>query len=173
MTSRFAAQLNTQIGEELAAHQQYIAVAAHYDALTMPQAAGFFFRQAREERDHAMMMIRYLLDTDEAVQIPAVDAPRCDFDGVVDPVELALAQERRVTEQIYALTKIAREDDDFAAEQFMQWFIKEQVEEVATMDDLLAVVRRSEDDVNDIEAYVERELGAGETDPTAPPVADA
>ena len=171
--SRFADQLNAQIGEELLAHAQYIAVAAHYDALTMPRMAGFFFRQAREERDHAMMMLRYLLDTDAEIEIPAVAAPQSHFDGIVAPVELALAQERKVTEQIHALTRIARDENDFAAEQFMQWFIKEQVEEVATMQDLLAVVGRSQDDLNDIETYVERELGGGDADPTAPPVADA
>ncbi|GAB3114751.1 ferritin [Janibacter alkaliphilus] len=173
MTSRFIAQLNTQIGEEFAAHQQYVAVAAHYDALTMPQMAGLFFRQAKEERGHAMMMIRYLLDVDAPVEIPAVEAPTSVFDGVVPPVELALAQERRVTEQIHTLTQIAREEGDFAAEQFMQWFIKEQVEEVATMQDLLAVVQRSGDDLNDIENYVERELSGSDDDPTAPPMADA
>lgn len=172
-TSRFADQLNAQIGEELFAHAQYIAVAAHYDALTMPQMAGFFFRQAREERDHAMMMLRYLLDTDAEIALPAVQAPRCSFEGVVAPVELALEQERRVTEQIYALTRTAREESDFAAEQFMQWFIKEQVEEIATMQDLLAVVSRSKDDLNDIEVYVEREHAGGAADPTAPAVADA
>ena len=171
--SRFADQLNAQIGEELLAHAQYIAVAAHYDALTMPRMAGFFFRQAREERDHAMMMLRYLLDTDAEIEIPAVAAPQSHFDGIVAPVELALAQERKVTEQIHALTRIARDENDFAAEQFMQWFIKEQVEEVATMQDLLTVVGRSEDDINDVETYVERELGGGEADATAPPVADA
>lgn len=172
-TSRFAAQLNVQIGEELAAHQQYVAIAVHYDALTMPQMAGFFYRQAREERDHAMMMMRYLIDTDQPVQIPAVSAPVNGFEGVVAPVERALAQEREVTTQIHGLTRTARQEDDFAAEQFMQWFIKEQVEEVAVMDDLLAVVARSQDDVNDIEAYVERELQAGGEDPMAPRVADA
>ena len=172
-SSRFADQLNAQIGEELFAHSQYVAVAAHYDALTMPQAAGFFFRQAREERDHAMMMLRYLLDTGADIEIPAVEAPRSQFEGVVAPVELALEQERRVTEQVYALTRTAREDNDFAAEQFMQWFIKEQVEEVATMQDLLAVVGRSQDDLNDIETYVERDLGTGGADATAPPQAGA
>ena len=75
-SSRFADQLNAQIGEELFAHSQYVAVAAHYDALTMPQTAGFFFGQAREERDHAMMMLRYLLDTGADIEIPAVEAPR-------------------------------------------------------------------------------------------------
>jgi bacterioferritin B len=171
--SRFVEQLNTQIGNELAAHNQYLACAIHYDALTMPQMAAFFYAQALEERAHAMMMVQYLLDTDAPVEIPAVVAPVNAFPDVVAPVELALEQERRVTEQINALLRIARDENDFASEQFMQWFIKEQVEEVATMSDLLTVVNRNVDDVEDIEEYVAREQGGEGTDPTAPREAGA
>jgi ferritin len=172
-SSRFVDQLNEQIGNEFAAHQQYVACAIHYDALTMPQMAAFFYGQALEERDHAMMMVKFLLDTGAEVQIPGVGAPETKFADVVAPVELALAQEKRVSEQVFALTKTAREEDDFAAEQFMQWFIKEQVEEVATMNDLLAVVTRAKDDVEGIEEYVRREQNGAGTDPTAPPIAGA
>jgi ferritin len=171
--ARFVDQLNVQIGNELAAHNQYLACAVHYDALTMPRMAAFFYQQALEERGHAMMMVQYLLDTDEDAVIPAVEAPRSTFADVVEPVQLALDQERRVTEQINGLLRIAREEFDFASEQFMQWFIKEQVEEVATMSDLLAVVTRNRDDIEDIEEYVARELGAEESDPTAPREAGA
>ena len=171
--SRFVERLNEQIGHELAAHQQYLACAIHYDALTMPQMAAFFYAQALEERDHAMMMVKFLLDTGAEVQIPGVGAPETKFADVVAPVELALAQEKRVSEQIFALTRTAREEGDFAAEQFMQWFIKEQVEEVATMTDLLAVVTRNQDDLEDIEEYVARESGGESADPTAPRIAGA
>ena len=171
--ARFVEQLNAQIGNELAAHNQYVAIAVHYDALTMPQMAALFYGQALEERDHAMMMVQYLLDTDVDVVIPGVDAPVPTFDGVVAPVELALAQEKRVTEQINALLRTARDESDFASEQFMQWFIKEQVEEVATMSDLLAVVTRNRTDIEDIEEYVAREHGGEGDDPMAPRQAGA
>ena len=75
--------------------------------------------------------------------IPGVAAPQTGFADVVAPVALALAQEKRVTEQINALAGVAREESDYTSEQFMQWFIKEQIEEVATMSDLLRVVERS------------------------------
>ena len=168
---RFVEQLNAQIGNELAAHNQYLACAVYYDALTMPRMAAFFYGQALEERDHATMMIQYLLDTDSAVTIPGVDAPVPTFDSVVAPVELALAQEKRVTQEINGLLRTAREESDFASEQFMQWFIKEQVEEVATMSDLVAVVRRSRDNIEAIEDYVQREQGRESADPTAPAIA--
>ena len=170
---RFAEQLNAQIGNELAAHNQYLAVAVHYDALTMPQMAAFFYAQALEERNHAMMMVQYLLDTDSDVVVPGVEAPTTSFGDVVVPVQLALAQEKRVTEQINALVRTARDESDFASEQFMQWFIKEQVEEVATMSDLLAVVHRNADDIDDIEDYVAREQGGEGVDATAPRIAGA
>jgi ferritin len=170
---RFVEQLNTQIGNELAAHNQYLACAVHYDALTMPQMAALFYGQALEERDHAMMMVQYLLDTDADVTIPAVPAATGGFEGVVAPVELALEQEKRVTEQINELVKIAREEGDYASEQFMQWFIKEQVEEVATMSDLLTIVQRNEGHINDIEQYVAREQGGDAKDATAPRIAGA
>jgi len=169
---RFVDQLNAQIGHEFAAHHQYLAVAVHYDALTMPRMAAFFYAQALEERSHAMMMVRYLLDADAEVRIPALPAPINDFSDVVAPVALALDQEKRVTEQINELTRIAREQFDFASDQFMQWFIKEQVEEVSKMSDLLAVAKRSAHDVEQIEDYVQREAAAGEgADPTAPLIA--
>jgi len=170
----FVAQLNEQIGHEYAAHQQYVAIAVHYDAETLPQLASFFYRQALEERDHAMMMVQYLIDADEHVIVPGVAAPQVDFKDIVEPVSLALQQERRVTEQINALAATARNEGDYTSEQFVQWFIKEQVEEVATMSDLLRVVERSRDDVMEVENYMAREQPGGEgSDPTAPKPAGA
>lgn len=167
---RFVDQLNGQIGHEFGAHQQYVACAAYYDALTMPQMARFFYAQALEERDHAMMMVQYLIDSDAPVVIPGVEAPVVVFEDLVAPVALALAQEKRVTAQINELTRIAREESDFASDQFMQWFIREQVEEVATMHDLLAVVKRSSD-IEAIEDYIQREQSSQTADPTAPSIA--
>ena len=170
---RFVEQLNAQIGNELAAHNQYLACAVYYDSLTMPRMAAFFYGQALEERDHATMMIQYLLDTDSDVVIPGVEAPRNSFGDLVAPVALALDQEKRVTDQINGLLRTAREESDFASEQFMQWFIKEQVEEIATMSDLLAVVSRNLDDLEDIEEYVAREQNGDDSDPAAPRKAGA
>ena len=105
--------------------------------------------------------------------IPGVAAPQTAFADIVAPVALALEQEKRVTTQINQLTRIAREEYDFASDQFMQWFIKEQVEEVATMSDLLTVVKRARNDVEAIEDYVQRETAGEDVDPTAPTIAGA
>lgn len=172
-SEKFAALLNEQVAHEFAAHQQYVAIACYYDALTMPRMAALFFAQALEERDHAMMMVRYLLDTGAPVEIPGASDPVNAFADVVAPVRLALEQEQRVTEQINELTRVARDTFDFASDQFMQWFVKEQVEEVAKMSDLLAVVSRSSGDLEAIEHWVAREEKPEGADPTAPPVAGA
>jgi ferritin len=170
----FVSRLNEQIANEFAAHQQYVACAVYYDAETLPQLARFFYRQAMEERDHAMMMVQYLIDADAEVTIPGVAAPQTAFADIVEPVALALEQEKRVSEQINGLTATAREAGDFTSEQFTQWFIKEQVEEVATMSDLLRVVQRSMHDPMEVENYMAREHADGEgADPTAPHPAGA
>jgi ferritin len=172
--TRFIERLNEQIAYEFAASQQYIANAVYYDAEALPRLAAFFYAQALEERNHAMMMIQYLLDADAEVAVPGVEAPETSFADVVAPVALALEQERRVSDQIAGLAAIAREAGDFQSEQFTQWFLKEQVEEVASMSALLKVVQRSAESPMTIEDYLAREHlggGGGDADPTAPTAA--
>ncbi len=142
---RFEDAVNTQIGREFGASQQYVAIAVHYDAETLPALAAHFYRQALEERNHAMMLVQYLLDSDEPVIVPGTEAPRTEFNDAVGPVALALEQERRVTDQIVELVKLAREEGNFVGEQFLQWFLEEQREEMSSMSSLLDIVRRAGD----------------------------
>jgi ferritin len=141
--SRFTDTLNAQVANEFGASQQYVAIAVWYDAETLPQLASFFYRQAVEERNHAMMLVQYLLDAGEEVVIPGVAAPLTTFAGPVEPVALALAQERRVTEQISALVEIAREEGNWIGEQYLQWFLKEQLEEMSSMSALQKTIERA------------------------------
>ena len=168
----FADALNKQIANEFAAHQQYIGAAVYYESETLPRLAAFFYRQALEEREHAMMMIQYLLDVDEGVHIPDIKSQETKYQDGVSPVKMALDQEKRVTEEINALFKLAREGGDFPAEQFLQWFVKEQVEEVASMTDLLNVVERAKQTPLLVEEFLSREkIGDQGADPTTPPAA--
>ena len=141
--ARFPSELNAQIGREFGASQQYVAIAVYYDGETLPRLAAHFYRQALEERNHAMMIVQYLLDAGEPVTIPGVEAPQTEFSDPVAPVRLALEQERRVTEQIVELAGLARSEQDLVGEQFLHWFLQEQREEVASMSSLLAVVERA------------------------------
>jgi ferritin len=168
--SRFIDALTDQIANEFAASQQYVAIAVWYDGETLPELAGFFYRQAVEERNHAMMLVQYLLDAGEAVAIPGVAAPRTMFADAADPVALALAQERRVTDQISALARFAREDGDLVAEQYMQWFLKEQLEEMSSMAALLRTVERaSASNILLVEAYLARTMGGAASPETDAP----
>jgi ferritin len=169
-SERFAKALNEQIAYEFAASQQYVAVAVYYDSESLPQLAAHFYRQAVEERNHGMMMIQYLLDRDQAVTIPAVAQPKSDFADAAEPVRLALEQEQRVSEQCAELTKLAREEGDYLSEQFMQWFLKEQVEEVASMNDLLRTIEHAGPHLLLVEDQLARSTPEAD-DPTAPKAA--
>jgi ferritin len=171
--SRFAEALNEQVASEFAASQQYVAVAVHYDAGTLPQLASHFYRQAVEERNHAMMIVQYLLDAGAEVVTPPVAAPRTSFADDREPVALALAQEQTVTEQISGLVQLARDEGEHVGEHFLGWFLDEQREEVASMSALLAVLDRAGlDNMLLVEDYLVR-VGVPASEPSgaAPPAA--
>jgi ferritin len=171
--ARFPQGLNEQVGHEFAASQQYVAIAVYYDGETLPQLAAHFYRQALEERNHAMMIVQYLLDAGHDVVIPGLDGPQTSFADARAPVALALEQEKRVTEQIAELARLAREENDLVGEQFLHWFLQEQREEVASMSDLLAIVERaSESNILLAEDYLARnQVGDQGESATAPPAA--
>jgi ferritin len=170
---RFPQAMNEQIAREYAASHQYVAIAVYYDSETLPQLAAHFYRQALEERNHAMMIVQYLLDAEEEVQIPGVEAPQTIFSDAVAPVSLALAQEREVTDQIKELTVIARKEEELVGEEFLRWFLREQLEETSSMADLLRVVERAaESNLLLAEDYLARQqIGDAGDDPLAPAAA--
>ena len=170
MTS-FNSLLSTQIANEFTASQQYIAVATWFANQDLPQLAKYFYRQSVEERNHAMMMVQYMLDRDIPFTIPGVPAVRNDFSKVTEPLALALNQEKEVTRNIEDLFRAARSENDALGEQFMLWFLKEQVEEVASMTTLLNIAERA-DNLFDIENFIAREtIGDGGRDTAAPEAA--
>ncbi len=169
----FAEDLNAHIANEYAASQQYVAIAVFYDQETLPQLAAHFYRQAVEERNHAHMVVQYLLDADLPVTVPPVEEPRTTFPDSVAPVRLALEQEKQVTSQISRLASLAREEEDLVGAQFLDWFLKEQREEVASMSELLSIVTRAaESNLLLAEEYLARTaIGDGGADPSAPAAA--
>ena len=157
-SERFVDALNAQIAREFAAAHQYVAIGTYYAAETYPRLASFFFEQADEERGHAMKMVNYLLDRDATPDIGAIETPRKTFGDHVEPIRVALDQERRVTVHISELFEIARETRDHPSEQFMHWFLEEQVEEEAAMTDLLAVAERTRAVPMLLEEYLARDV---------------
>jgi ferritin len=104
-----------------------------------------------------MMLVQYRMDRDLEVVIPGIPAVQNVFANAVEPISLALAQERQVTAQIEALFRAARADGDALGEQAMLWFLKEQVEEIASMSTLLTIAERAGDNLFDIENFIARE----------------
>jgi ferritin len=118
-----------------------------------------------------MMLVQYLLDRDIDVEIPGIDAVQNQFDTPAQALRLSLDQERTVTEQVTRLASVAREEGDYLGEQFMHWFLKEQVEEVATITTLVRISERAGANLFHLEDFVARELAVAQADPTAPKAA--
>lgn len=158
--TKFNMFLKEQIRNEFTATQQYIGIAAYLDNEDLPQLAKFFYRQADEEREHAMKIVQYFIDRDFRVEIPGADEVRNQFDTPRDAIALALDLERTVTKQVSALAAAAREEGDYVGEQFMWWFLEEQREEEATMTTLLRTAERAGDNLFDLEEFVARDINS-------------
>lgn len=146
---------NEQIGRELHASHQYIAIASYFDGRALKKLAQLFFKQAEEEREHAMKFVHYLNEVGGKVEIPAIESAVSDFRNAEEAVRLALEWELEVTRHINNLMTMAIEQKDYAAREFLDWFVNEQVEEVSTMNDLYQIVRQvGEQYLIMVEAYL-------------------
>lgn len=149
------AAINEEIGLELFASHQYLNMASYFEALALKKLAAMFRKQGDEERDHGVKFVRYLDETGGTVGIPAIQAPRSTFKSVEEAIQVSLDWELEVTRRINALMALAIEQKDYAAQDFLRWFVTEQVEEVATMDNLLKVVKAAgERNLIMVEAYL-------------------
>ena len=156
MISRdLAAAISEQIGREFGASLQYVSIASYFHQRHLSLLSKLFFAQADEERQHALKFVQYLLDTRGELKLPAVAAPTMAFASAEEAVQAALRWEQEVTKQISGLMDIACRENDYLAQSFLQWFIDEQLEEVAKMDRLLGVVKQSgEKNLLMVEAYL-------------------
>ena len=148
--------INEQIGYEFSASLQYFAIAAHFAAEALPQLSAHFFKQAEEEKGHALRFIKYVVDVGGRVIIPAIAAPEARFQTAEAAIQLSYDQEVKVTHQINALVELARSENDYITINFLQWFLTEQLEEVSSMDNLLKIVQRAGDDLLQADEYLAR-----------------
>lgn len=152
--------INEQIGNEFSAMLQYVAIAAHFDAETLPCLSAHFYRQAKEEQDHALRFVKYVGDTGGCVTIPSIPAPQPRFASAEEAVSQSLEQEKKVTAQINSLVHLAKQESDYTTDNFLQWFVQEQLEEVSSMEDLLSIVQRAgEGNLLRVEEYLARKGG--------------
>lgn len=148
--------INEQIGYEFTASLQYYAIAAHFATEALPQLSAHFFKQAEEEKQHALRFMKYVVDAGGCVVIPAIEAPQSRFRNPEEAVQLSLDQEVKVTHQINHLVELARNENDYITINFLQWFLTEQLEEVSSMDNLLKIVQRAGTNVLQADEYLAR-----------------
>lgn len=143
ISDKLAQAMSAQVGRELGASLQYVAIATYFDRETLPKLAAFFYRQAAEEHEHAMKFVHYVTEAGGNLILPAVDAPRHDIGSAEVAAQLSLRWEQEVTAQIKALMDQAVKEGDYLAQDFLRWFVNEQLEEVTTMEALLKVIQRA------------------------------
>lgn len=135
--------LNTQIGMEFRASQQYVAIAAYFDGEALPLLSARYYRQAEEERAHAMRLIKYVLDGGGKLQLHAIPAMEAEFASAEEAVARALEGERDVTVAINSLLDRCMSEKDHLTANFLQWFIAEQREELSSAENTLKLIQRS------------------------------
>src|SRR3982750_1445609 len=159
--------INEQIGYEFSASLQYYAIAAHFGAEALPRLSAHFFKQAEEEKGHALRFMKYVVDAGGRVIIPAIESPQANFTNPEAAVQLSLNQEVHVTNQINGLVELARKENDYITINFLQWFLTEQLEEVSSMDNLLKIVQRAGNNLLQADEYLARVGGGTMPDPPA------
>ena len=132
--------INSQIGEELFASNGYANMAAFFDTLGLSRLSAMYFAQSEEERQHAMKFIRFLMEVEGEVAIPAIEGTPSTFESVKAALESAMTWEKDVTARINNLMDMAIDEKDYATQDFLRWFVTEQVEEEANVSHLLTLV---------------------------------
>jgi len=135
--------LNEQIGYEFFTSMQYTAIACYFGAEALPELAKHFTLQAEEERVHALKLVNYVVDSGGKMVIPEIPSPKSEFKTAEEACKLALDSELEVTKKINGLVDLAIEEKDHLAQNFLQWFVNEQMEEVSTAETLLRIVQRA------------------------------
>jgi ferritin len=146
ISTNMARLINDQINREFYSSYFYLALASQAEALNLKGTAAWFQAKQQEEMDHGLKMYRYLLDQDAEVGFTAIDAPPSGASGVLDMFEQTLTHERAVTASINELVDAALSEKDHATNVFLQWFVTEQIEEEATVKDIIGRLRLVGDD---------------------------
>ncbi|PKO06334.1 MAG: ferritin [Chloroflexi bacterium HGW-Chloroflexi-3] len=140
-----AKKLIEQVRNEFAASLQYLAIAIYFEQQAMNNTAAFFYAQAEEENEHGMKLLRYVVETGGTAELLAIPAPVAKIKSAEDAFQTSLNWELEVTGQINALMAMAKQQNDYLAENFLQWFVNEQLEEVTTIEKFLNLVRKMGD----------------------------
>jgi bacterioferritin B len=155
ISKELALAINEQVGHEFQASHQYANIAGYFESLALKKLAAMFYKQSDEEREHGMKFVHYVAETGGDVAIPAIGAPKAKFASVEEAIKLSLDWELEVTRRINDLMTLAVSQKDYLAQDFLRWFVTEQLEEVTTMDNMLKIVKQAgERNLIMLEAYL-------------------
>ena len=138
MNNKIAELLNDQINKELYSAYLYLDMANYYDELDLDGYANYYMIQAQEERDHALLFMKYMQINGLKVTLKAIDKPDKEFNSILDPLEIAAEHERYVTALINNIYHEAQLDRDYRAMKFLDWFVDEQMEEEDNADKMIS-----------------------------------
>jgi ferritin len=155
---KLAKALNDQIKEEFESAYLYLSMAAHFDDADLPGFAAWMKIQAQEELAHGMRIYGFIAERSGKVELGALGKPQGSWGSPLAAFEAAYKHEQYISDLIHKLVLLAREEKDIATEQFLQWFVGEQVEEESNT---LAVVRQLKmiGDTPQSLFMIDRELG--------------
>lgn len=155
------AKLNEQITAEFSAAHSYLAMACAFDRMGLKVLAKRFVEQYDEEREHAMKIVKYIQEVGGSVVVESIGKPNGDYKDAKAIIQAALESEKHITQMINDLVALAESEKDYASRSFLDWFVNEQVEEVASMTDLLNLVKLAGGNMLQVETRVRHEMGAG------------
>lgn len=150
--------MNEQIKNELYSAYLYLAMSAYAESVNLPGTAHWLREQAEEEQDHAMKFYHFIVDRGGRVVFKAIEQPPVEFEGLRDIFEKTLAHEQKVTALIHDLYALAKRENDYPSEVFLQWFVKEQVEEEKHATEILEAIKLLGESKQGL-AMLDRELG--------------
>lgn len=150
--------LNEQINAELFSAYLYLSMSAYFESVKRPGMAHWMRVQVGEEQVHAMKLFAHVVERGGRVTLKAIDTPQAEWASPLAAFEGAYAHEQKVTGLINDLVKVAREEKDAAADAFLQWFVKEQVEEEETADEIVQKLKTIKDAPDDLRK-LDGELG--------------
>jgi len=163
MNTKLLNEMNEQINKEIYSGYLYLAMAAHFETQNLGGFAKWMEMQAKEELEHGMKFYSFLNEMGEKVELKAIDQPQTSFGSPTEVFEQVLEHEKYVTSRIHMLYELALAEKDYATEVFLQWFVKEQVEEEKNATEILESLKMAGESGNFL-FMLDRKLGEREED---------
>ena len=140
--------LNEQLNREMESGYIYLGMAAYFNSMNYTGFEHWMKLQAGEELKHAMKFFKHIEERMGRVVLESIKAPKKEWNSVLHAFEDAFRHEQVITDNIHKLVALAREEKDYATENFLQWFVAEQVEEEGAAADVVAKLKMADNSVN-------------------------